>query len=49
MTEQDLIQQEATLEQAGWKYLGCGNWRDPITDLKYVSSVAFGILSQRKK
>lgn len=46
--DKKLTEEEAYLEKMGWSYLGSGEWRDPITDIQYSSSAAYGIQEQRE-
>lgn len=46
-TDKELNDTHGILLKAGWRYLGCDEWRDYITDMKLTTSIAHKVETQR--
>ena len=48
-TDEQLNAAYYALARSGWLYLGCDQWRDPETDVKFPTSIASKVMKQRAK
>src|ERR1035437_6884179 len=46
-TYKELNDAHDILHKAGWRYIGGDDWRDYITDMKLVTSIAYKVEMQR--
>ena len=48
-TDNDFNEAYDALAKSGWLWLGCDEWRDPVTNEKHMTSTAYKVMVQRAK
>lgn len=48
-TDNDFNEAHNALAKSGWIWLGCDEWRDPVDNIKYMTSTAYKVMVQRTK
>jgi len=48
-TDTDFNERVDALAKSGWIWVGCDEWRDPVDNVKYMTSTAYKVMVQRAK